>query len=174
MSPFEWSTTVLGGVTAVVGLASLIFLARQVRLNAVEIRNAAAAEQAERIRQRKRETTVAVIETIRYRQELKNALPWNDRDASTVEAFLNEAENDEHKLQAVRAYLDYVEMLAASANESVLDVGMLERMQGGRILAIANNYSGYIRRRRAELDSPTLYTELEALAKEIGRRRSER
>jgi hypothetical protein len=164
MSLFEWMTTTLGGVTAVLGLASLIFVGIQVRQNAIEARNAALAEEAERLRQRKRETMAAISATARYRQEMKSVLPWNDRDAATVRVFLDEAENDDQARHAVRAYLDYMEMLAVGVNEGVLDISTLARMQGGRIVAIVTNYADYIDRRRRELNSPTLYCELTTLS----------
>jgi hypothetical protein len=166
-------TTTLAGVTAILGLGSLIFVGIQVRRGATETRHAALAEEAERLRQRKRETINAVAATAKYRQEMKSALPWNDRDAATVKAFLAEAENDDKARHAVRAYLDYVEMLAAGVNEGVFDLSTLARMQGGRIVAIAANYSDYIDRRRGELNSPTLYSELTALAEEISRTRQQ-
>jgi len=162
-------TTTLGGVTAVLGLGSLIFVGIQVRQSAIETRNAALAEEAERIRERKRDTLAAISATVKYRQEMKSVLPWNDRDAGTVRVFLAEAENDDKARHAVRAYLDYMEMLAVGVNEDVLDISTLARMQGGRIVAIATNYADYIDRRRRELKSPTLYSELTTLAGEISR-----
>jgi hypothetical protein len=154
-------------VTAIGGLGSLIFVGVQLRRGAIETRNAALAEEKERLRQRKRQTIEAVAATARYRQEMKTALPWNDRDAATVRAFLDEAENDDKARSAIRAYLDYLEMLAVGVNEGVLDVDTLARIHGGRIVAIAANYAGYIDRRREEMGSVTLYSELELLADSI-------
>ncbi|WP_327001300.1 DUF4760 domain-containing protein [Dactylosporangium sp. NBC_01737] len=167
MSPFEWVTTALGVATLVIGIGSLLFVGVQLRQGAKETRKAAFAEEEERARQRKRETIDAVAKTARYRQELKAALPWNDRDAASVKRFLEEAENDPKTKAAIRAYLDYLEMLAVGANEGVLDVDTLARIHGGRIVAIATNYAEYIDRRREELGTTTLYSEIGALADAI-------
>lgn len=67
----------------------------------------------------------------------------------------------------VRAYLDYLEMLAVGVNSDVLDLETLARISGGRVVAVWANYAGYIERRRRELNSPTLYSELGDLARSI-------
>lgn len=164
MSLFEWVTVIIGGVTAIVGIGSLIFVGMQLRQNAIEARDATLAAEVERRRQRKRETMEAIAASARYRQELKAGLPWNDRDAEVVREFLDKAETDDATKGSVRAYLDYLEMLAAGVNEDVLDAELLARISGARIIAVANNYSIYIDRRRKELGSPSLYSELKRLA----------
>jgi hypothetical protein len=52
-------------------------------------------------------------------------------------------------------------------NEGVFDAETVAKMSGGRIIAAAVNYAPYIDRRRQELRSDTLYSELQAMAKLI-------
>jgi hypothetical protein len=53
----------------------------------------------------------------------------------------------------------------------VLDIGVVDRANGGRIIDMATNYMSYIEDRREMLNDPQLYVELERLAVEIRKRR---
>jgi hypothetical protein len=172
VSVFELWTLVFTAVTTAVNVIALGFVGVQIRYAARQTKRAAQDQEAEHLRQRRRDTVEAVRATTQYRERLKAPLPWNDRDGIQVKKFLDEAEGDPAKLVSIRAYLDYLEMLAVGVNEGVFDLPTLSRSSGGRILAVADNYTEYIERRRKELGSATLYAELEQLAASIREYRS--
>lgn len=156
MTTFELLSVFIAAVAALINLGAFVFVGLQVRHAVGQSRKAAADTEFERRRQCKRDTIEAARATVKYREQLKAKLPWNDRDATQVKAYLDEAEGDDETKLAIRAYLDYLEMLAVGANEGVLDVETLSRMSGSRILAVADNYQPYIVRRRQELKAVPL------------------
>jgi hypothetical protein len=167
VNAYEWSSSIISAIAATINLGALVFVGMQVRNAASESRRAAEYQEAEGQRQRKRDTINAVIATSQQRDKLKTALPWNDRDAVEVADFLRQVEQDQDRRAAVRAFLDYLEMIAAGVNDGVFDVETVSRTFGGRIVAVASNYAPYIELRRRELNSPSLYIELESVAASI-------
>ena len=164
MNTYELLSVVIAAVAALINLSALVFIGMQVHHLMSESRRTALAQEAESARQRKRDTIEAAITTFQQRTRLKVALPWNDRNAADVDKFLEMAEQDDAVRAAIREYLDYLELLGAGVVSGVLDVDVITRIWGGRILAVAANYAPYIERRRKELGSTTLYAELLAMA----------
>ena len=164
MNTYEWTSSIISTIAALINLGALVFISMQVRHVMTESRKAANSQEAERARQRRRDTIDAVMATSRQHARLKSALPWNERDPEVVRLFLDEAEKDHVKRSAVREYLDYLELMAVGVVEEVLDLETITRMSGGRIIAVADNYAPYIERRRLELSSPSLYSEIQAMA----------
>jgi hypothetical protein len=166
-----WSIGVASAAT-VINLAAVLFVGVQVRQAAVQSRRATLAQQEEWVKARKRATVEFYMSTEPLNSRLKAALPFLDRNAEAAAEFLEAAERDPDAAAAIRAYLDYLETLAAGANEGVLDLSTIDRMTGSRIVAVAANYAPYIERRRGELGAPGLYRELERLAELIAAHRA--
>jgi Domain of unknown function (DUF4760) len=167
LSAFERVTLLLALLGTAINLAALSFLGIQVRSASAQAKHATAEQVAEHTRQQRRDTIEAANRTARYREELKAALPWDDRDKAKVEEFLANAEKDVQARRPIRAYLNYFEMLAVGVHQGVFDLSTLTRISGGSIIAVATNYASYIERRREELNAPQLYSELITLARTI-------
>ncbi|MFB9686127.1 DUF4760 domain-containing protein [Amycolatopsis plumensis] len=119
----------------------------------------------ERRRQRKKDTIDAMVSSSRQWEEFRMALPWNDRDKENVQAYLQHIERKPAARAPVRNYLDFLEVVAVGVNSGVFDIDTVSRMVDGRILAVTENYMPYINLRRDELRSPSLYSELEVMAR---------
>jgi hypothetical protein len=169
VSTFEWWTTIISFATGAMSFAALVFLGIQLRQARREAREGATRLEDERRRRRKKETIEAIASTTELRLRLKKALPWNDGDEAEVKAFLKDAESDHQKKEDIRAYLDYLELLAVGVNKNVLDLETLVSISGRRIMAISHNYGDYIANLREDLNSSTLYSELDTLARAIMR-----
>jgi len=160
----QWVSPVTAVVAAVINLGALVFVGVQVRHVISESRRNASNQELERVRQRKRDTIDAVMATAQHHADLKAVLPWNDRDQEVVKRFLEEIEADDSKRNVVRKYLDYIELVAVGVMEDVFDLETVTRLSGERFIAVAKNYLPYMERRRRELNSPSLYVEIEVMA----------
>ena len=100
----------------------------------------------------------------RYREELKEVLPWNDRDSKDVEDFLKSANGDHMKLTPVRKYLNHMEDIAVWCEARGFDLDTIEMLQGSRIVDTVANYTPYIESVRRELQRPAIHSYLEELA----------
>jgi Domain of unknown function (DUF4760) len=171
VSSFERASLVVACITTVLNLVAVSFVGLQVRQAARQASKTTEDQQLEWVRGRKQATIEFIMSTVQLNKELKAALPFSDRDPTKAQALLEAAEKDTAVAGSIRAYLDYLEYVAAGVNEGVLDLGMVDSMSGGRIVDVARNYRPYIERRRQEFQSTTLYLELERLAAAIRSRR---
>jgi Domain of unknown function (DUF4760) len=154
-------------ITTAINLAALIFLGAQVMLARKATKEAAEGQEQEWGRQRRKSTLDALIASSRYRESLKAVLPWNDRDPREVEAFLKDMSGDHQKLAPVRSYLNHLEDLAVGVNQGVFDLETISMSEGGRIIDTVASYGPYIEGIRRELGRPTIYAEIEDLAKRL-------
>jgi hypothetical protein len=171
LSIFERTSIAISSFSALLSLVGLLFVGIQVRRAAKQAKEAANAQQEEWIRRRKQATIEFLTNTMTLSNELKTALPYLDRTPSAATRLIARADKDEAIAKAIRSYLDYLENVATGVNEGVLDVGVVDRANGGRIIDMATNYASYIQHRRGMLNDPQLYIELEQLAAEIRNRR---
>jgi Domain of unknown function (DUF4760) len=154
-------------ITAVINLAALAFLGAQVMLARQALKETAEAQQQEWERQRKKAAIEASVSTARYREALKAVLPWNDRDPEEMAVFFRDAEGDYERLAPVREYLNHVEDVAVGVKQGVFDFETISMLEGGRIVDVAASYAPYIKSVRQELSRPTLYNDIEDLAKRL-------
>jgi hypothetical protein len=178
MNQFEELSVVVAATGVVVNALAAGFVGLQVRLAAKQsrlaadtARQAAADEKREWDRRRQGATVSFITSTMQLNKDLKAALPFLDRDPERAAEFIERAESEPVVANAIRAYLDYLENIATGVNMEVLDLDVVARMQGGRITAVARNYAPYIAARRRDLQSTTLYSEVEELARRIEARR---
>jgi hypothetical protein len=173
MTLYEWLSTAIACVAAAISLVAVIFVGYQVRSAVIQAKQAGRAQQEEWVRQRKRATIEFLTSTMALNRSLKAELPYLDRTAAKAMVLIERANDDLQVEQAIRAYLDYLENVATGVNEGVLDIAVVDRANGGRIVDMAQNYRSYIDRRRIALDDEKLYIELEELAKVIRVRRTQ-
>jgi Domain of unknown function (DUF4760) len=160
-------------VTAGINLAALVFLGAQVMLARQAIKETADAQNKEWERQRKRSTLEALVSTAQYREELKAVLPWNDRDPKEMARFFEKYKDDHSKLWPVREYLNHLEDLAVGVKQGVFDLETIIMADGNRILDVVVSYGPHIERVRREIESPTVYNDIEDLAELIKAQRGE-
>lgn len=154
-------------VTAVISLAALVFLGAQVMLARRALKETSKAQQAEWDRQCKKASIEVSISTARYREELKEFLPWNDRDPEEVASFLKVTNGDHEKLSPVRRYLNHMEDIAVGVKQGVFHLETISMLQGSRIIDTVANYEPYIKYVRQELRRPGIYMYLEELAERL-------
>jgi Domain of unknown function (DUF4760) len=154
-------------ITTTINLAALVFLGAQVMFARNALKETAKGQKEEWKRQRRKSSLDALLETTRYRESMKDVLPWNDRDRKAVEAFLEEANGDRRKLAPLREYLNHLENIAIGVRQKVFDLETISLSEGGRIIDIVTNYGTYIEGVRQELGKPLVYEEIKILAKRL-------
>ena len=150
-------------ITAAINFAALVFLGAQVMLGRRALKETSNAQQQEWDRQRRKASIEVSISIARYREELKEGLPWNDRDPKSVREFLKSTKGDQVKLASVRKYLNHVEDIAVGVKQGVSDLDTIEMLQGSRIVDTVANYAPYIESIRNELRRPGIDAYLEEL-----------
>lgn len=75
-------------------------------------------------------------------------------------------------LQAISAHLAGLEWFAVGVHTNVFDLDIADRLGGTHIVATARMFERFIASSRVQAGSPTLYCELEALARQIAERRT--
>jgi Domain of unknown function (DUF4760) len=111
--------------------------------------------------------------TMDARRQLRSILP-GDIDAAKIEALVTEIRSGTGAAtqeQAVADYLGLWENLAAGVNTGVLDLEMVDRIAGTRVMRLSENYEEWIAWRRRSWRSDSLFSEFDALAARIRRRR---
>jgi hypothetical protein len=151
-------------ITTVINFGALIFLGAQVMLARQAVKEASRGQEQEWLRQRKKAAIEASIYASQYQESLKAELPWNDSDPKAVSSFLEKAKGDSAKLALVRAYLNSLEDLAVGVKQGVFDLETIYMLSGRRIIDTARNYEPYIKSIRKEVNSSTVYCDLEDLA----------
>ena len=154
-------------ITTAINFAALVFLGAQVMLARRAERETAEGQAQEWVRQRRKSSLDALLATTRYRESLKDVLPWNDRDRRAVDAFLKEANGDHQKLAPLREYLNHLEVLAIGVRQDVFDLETVSLSEGGRIIDTVTNYGPYIESVRKELGMPRVYSEIRDLAAKL-------
>jgi hypothetical protein len=151
-------------VTAAINFAALIFLAAQVMLARNALRDSSKSQEEEWGRRRRKAAIDMSMSMSAYRASLSAALPWNDRSAEEVAAFLKEADGQHVKLEPVRQYLNHLEDVAVGVKQNVFDIDTIYMLDGRRIIDTVANYMPYILGVRKELDRPNIYDDIEDLA----------
>jgi hypothetical protein len=117
---------------------------------------------------RRAQATVEFYETtLAKRIALSEDLAY-DRDGESIHEIIMEALSGNARLEReISEYLNLLELLAAGVAMDTFDFATIERIAGGGIVAIADHYDEWIVSRRRASDSPTLYVEIDGLARRI-------
>lgn len=129
----------------------------------LQLRQVATRANIDYSRQKKQATIDFYVQTLEARSQFSSELP-PDRDATAVKEFLSRCGNEENVAETVNGYLGYWELLAAAANEEIIDRDTLALIARTRIVSIVDNYGEYIKAERKRLQVPTIYEQLTELA----------
>ncbi|HEX6684643.1 MAG TPA: hypothetical protein VF062_17695 [Candidatus Limnocylindrales bacterium] len=172
MSVFEtWS---LVGVFASIVVNIIVFgaLALQVRLLANQVDLAKQATDQDHDRRRRQTTLEACTSFLDRQAELRLRMLPSDYDEAGVAALQAKALNgDGEAKQLLSVYLNGYEALANGARFDVLDLAVLNRGLGRRIMLVVDRYRPIIDHMRAASGNPDLFGDLEWLARKVKQRR---
>jgi hypothetical protein len=171
MTQFERLTVIAGFVGIFINVILLGAFVWQLRVLGKQVDQASTATNRDHERRRKQATIDFYASTLQKRAELRTTLPY-DRDSAGILVLIEQASVDDKLGKMITEYLNLFELLAAGVNTDVFDFSVVERVAGGRIMAIARNYSPWIEWRRKLLENPRLYLELELLAEWVEKHRA--
>jgi hypothetical protein len=160
----------LGGFT--VSVVALIFLAWQLVLLRVQIKQAKDAFVTEQARVRRQSTLEFIATTLERRQALGRDVP-SELDKTAVAKFLEEAKADRRVHRRLDDYLNYFEMVATGVNNEIFDIDVIDRASGTIIVRVEETYRDFVRDVREREAAPTIWKETQALATAIRARRDE-
>ena len=172
MTDFERWQLALAVVGAAVNLLLFAFVIVQVRLLRRQVVDAGDAVRMDHDRRKKESTLDFYAGTIDKRSSFREALP-NDRDAQAISDLITpliEQASNSTSNRMVAEYLNYLELLAVGVNLDIYDFETINRLAGGRIIAVANNYAPWIEHRRATLNAPMMWSDLSLLAARLSER----
>jgi len=164
MTSFERASLVAAFAGVFVALIAFVV---ELGLLRRQIAQATTSTKLDHARRRMQATIEFYETTLSKRAELRAYLPY-DRDAAAVAALLARASHeDDEPGKAITEYLGLFELLAAGVRTGVFDHGVIARIAGSRIRAIAANYGPWIEARRRLHGNPALYQEIEWLARSL-------
>jgi len=129
----------------------------------LQLREVAKRASIDYSRQKKQATIDFYVQTLEARSQFGSELP-PDRDAKAIKEFLSRCGNEEDVAETVNGYLGYWELLAAAANEEIIDRDTIALIARTRIVSIVDNYGEYIKAERKRLQVPAIYEQLTELA----------
>ena len=167
MDAFEKWTVALACGGLIINLVLVIGALIQLHFLRSQLAQTRESVQLDHDRRRMQATLEFYSGTIEHRANLLQILPslYDERLAAVI------ADPSKEEVREIRKYLGYWETFATGANTGTLDVSVISRLTGSRIRRVWGAYEDYIEDRRAALDNPTLYIELETLARELEARR---
>jgi hypothetical protein len=159
-----------GSLLTIVGL---VFVALQIRQARQEASLAHEREQQGRERSRRQATLEYARETLDRRYTNWTSLA-DDFDGTAIHEMLDEckAKLDTPMLAIVMEYLGLLETLCLGIGMDIYDVETVHMLYGGRIIAVAENYSAFIAERRKATRRPLMYVGLEVQAEAFRARES--
>jgi hypothetical protein len=169
VTTFEIWSLAIGAISASISLALLVVVAFELFALRRQLNETFAAEERRHAAELKRATMDVFTATMNARYELRSNLP-DDTDVDAIQRFVEEVMTEPPQSAGNRAlvrYLGYWENVALGVNVRALDLEMIYRLSGARIVRLAELYDPWIRWRRARAGSTTLYVELETLSQTI-------
>jgi hypothetical protein len=152
-------------------IITLAFLVVQLRLLREQINQAKDAYISEQHRMRKQSTLEFVASTLDRRIGFLEEIP-SVKDPEATKNFIRQLPTDPAASKSIFAFLNYQEYVASGVNEGILDIDVIDRMAGTTIMKTQEGYGDFIAKKRESDNHPTLYAELQKLAKLIHKRRS--
>ncbi len=167
MSIFEVWSLMLGVATVLLNAALFYIFFRQMRLLARQLDAATESTRLDHERRRLTETFEFANEILEKQWEFASMIP-DARDGDAVKNYLASTTDSSppHDVVATR-YLDIYENLAAAVNVGVLDIEMVDRLEGGRIVRTWDAFAPWVEERRQRLGQESLFVELQQLADKV-------
>ena len=160
----------IGGGGLLIGLATLALFVVQVQLLRRELRRAEQTFADEQASVRSRATLEFITTTMERRHVLLSEVP-EGTNVEELAQILVEVESDDARRRTLHRYISFYESLSVGVNTNALDIEIVDRAWGSSIIRTFTSYAPYIRARRAIINQPTLFMELEQLAANLQRRR---
>jgi len=158
------SLTVFEIITALVGFISI-------GLVGVQVHYAAKALREDHSRRRQQATLDYLVRDVRphWREELRTLTRSFGNVVPMSEEAMNSIRQNPQSKQLISKLLGNIEHMAVGVNMGVFDIETLDRASGGFMIRTFNQFLPYIRKR--QLKQPSIYSEFEALAIELCKRR---
>ncbi len=166
MSLFEILTVAVSVVGAATGVIAVFFVGGQVRHATKQAQSAAAAQEHEWERQRRRATVDFFTFAADRNWKLKQAEPFLSRDSEKAREFIQQAYTDRKVELSIVAYFDFLDTLGVGVAQEVFDLKTLDMICGTRILAMFQNYAEYIAYKRQAIH-PDVWRDLDHLVEAI-------
>ncbi len=160
VTTFEQLTLILAGAAIVINAGLFVGFGLQLRLLRAQIRQASDATSADHARRRKEATFEFAVGTAEQYWELSTPLPTAPEDLAT---YLSTSENE----ATVLRILELRENMATGVNLDILDLEMIDRLEGRRIVSAWKTFAPFVLARRRALNQPSYCCELEQLAATI-------
>lgn len=162
----------ISALTALTNLILFIVFALQLRIFQQQVRDSKDAIERDHKRRRAQATFEFYEATLNKRSKARTKLA-RDRDHEGVLEMIAEAKSGNKGLtDAITDYLNLMELMATGVLSDTFDLETIERLAGGRIIAISENYRTWFEYRRTTLNSQTIYAEIDELARRIRDRRA--
>lgn len=167
MSTFERWSLRLAMTGVIINAALFIGLWVQIRLLAKQVALAAEATQLDHERRRKTETFGFANAILEQQWAFASLVP-DTREKGAVERFLAGPGTKDGSPEVIATrYLDIYENLAAAVNVGVLDLDLVDRLEGGRIVHTWDAFEGWVCDRRERFKQDSLFVELQLLAERL-------
>lgn len=77
--------------------------------------------------------------------------------------YYSQVENDEDITSTIKSYLNILETFATGINTNIYNIYLFDRLYGDTCIRVYNQLEDYIQHRRAKVNEPIMYLELEKM-----------
>ncbi|GEM_PF-6991990 len=158
-------------ISVTINVVALVFLGAQLYLLREQVRQAKDAYISEQRRARKQSTLDFISATLERRLRFQQEIP-SVKDPEATLNFIRLAKTDEAAAKSILGFLNYYEYIAAGVNAGILDIDVIDSTMGTTVMRCQEGYVDFVAEVRERDSHPTLYEELDALAKLLRELRS--
>lgn len=172
MTEYEKWSLVVAIVALLANFGALLFIAVQLVEARRSARSAAVAELAENERRSREATLNYYYRSFGERTTLSATLPTSHEPDRVAEVIKAAVDGDVAQRTSIRSLLSYYETLSTGVNLGIYDLATIDRLAGGKVVALHRAWAPYVEWARTSGGNASLYTELDELARRLSERRS--